>query len=450
MIYKRFRLVCAVRVLLLSATIAALFYLTLHTNLLATIVIVAAIALYQVFALMHYVEKTNRDLTRFLQSIQHADFSQSFTGSGLGTSFDDLKAAFTRVTDEFRRARAEKEEHFRYLQTVVQHVGIGLLAFKYDGAVDLINNAAKRLLKVPYLKNIAGLEPISPVLVSVLRQLRAGEKALVKIDDAEGVVQLAVYATEFKMRDETFTLVSLQNIQSELEEKEMEAWQNLIRVLTHEIMNSVTPISSLASSVKDLLRAREDQNGDLAVDSETLGDVRSAVQTIQKRSEGLLHFVDSYRNLTRIPKPKFQVFPVKNLFKQVQQLMSASVRNNGIAFHARIEPVSLELTADPELIEQVLINLLLNAMQAVHEQRNARIDLNAQLDERGRVVIQVKDNGPGIIAEAREKIFIPFFTTKKGGSGIGLSLSRQIMRLHRGTIGVSSEPNVATVFTLRF
>lgn len=450
MIHKRFRLVCAVRVLLLSVTIAALFYLILHTNLFATIVIVTALVLYQIFSLLHYVEKTNRDLTRFLQSIQHADFSQSFTGGGLGTSFDDLKAAFTRVTDEFRRARAEKEEHFRYLQTVVQHVGIGLLAFKYDGAVDLINNAAKRLLKVPYLKNIAGLEPVSPALVGALRQLRAGEKALVKIDDAEGVVQLAVYATEFKMRDETFTLVSLQNIQSELEEKEMEAWQNLIRVLTHEIMNSVTPISSLASSVKDLLRAREDQNGDLAVDSETLGDVRSAVQTIQKRSEGLLYFVDSYRNLTRIPKPHFQVFPVKNLFEQVQQLMSASVRNNGIAFHARIEPNSLELTADPELIEQVLINLLLNAMQAVQEQRNALIDLNAQLDERGRVVIQVKDNGPGIIAEAREKIFIPFFTTKKGGSGIGLSLSRQIMRLHRGTISVSSEPNVATVFTLRF
>lgn len=450
MIYKRFRLVCAVRVLLLSVTIAALFYLILHTNLFATIVIVTALAFYQIFSLLHYVEKTNRDLTRFLQSIQHADFSQSFTGGGLGTSFDDLKAAFTRVTDEFRRARAEKEEHFRYLQTVVQHVGIGLLAFKYDGAVDLINNAAKRLLKVPYLKNIAGLEPVSPALVSVLRQLSAGEKALVKIEDAEGVVQLAVYATEFKMRDETFTLVSLQNIQSELEEKEMEAWQNLIRVLTHEIMNSVTPISSLASSVNDLLQARRDQGSDLAVDQEALVDVRSAVQTIQKRSEGLLHFVDSYRNLTRIPKPHFQVFPVKNLFEQVQQLMSASVRNNGIAFHARIEPNSLELTADPELIEQVLINLLLNAMQAVHEQRNALIDLNAQLDERGRVVIQVKDNGPGIIAEAREKIFIPFFTTKKGGSGIGLSLSRQIMRLHRGTISVSSEPNVATVFTLRF
>lgn len=450
MIYKRFRLVCAVRVLLLSATIATFFYLILHTNLLATIVIVAALALYQIFALMHYVEKTNRDLTRFLQSIQHADFSQSFTGGGLGTSFDDLKAAFTRVTDEFRRARAEKEEHFRYLQTVVQHVGIGLLAFKHDGGVDLINNAAKRLLKVPYLKNIAGLGPVSSALVSVLRQLRSGEKALVKIDDPESVVQLAVYATEFKMRDETFTLVSLQNIQSELEEKEMEAWQNLIRVLTHEIMNSVTPISSLASSVKDLLQTREDPNGDLAVDLETLADVRSAVQTIQKRSEGLLHFVDSYRNLTRIPKPTFQVFPIKGLFEQVQQLMSTSVRNNGIAFHARIEPNSLELTADPELIEQVLINLLLNAMQAVQEQPHARIDLNAQLDERGRVVIQVKDNGPGIIAEAREKIFIPFFTTKKGGSGIGLSLSRQIMRLHRGTISVSSEPNVATVFTLRF
>lgn len=450
MIYQRFRSICALRVLLLSATIAALFYLMFRTSLFATMVIVAAIVIYQIFSMMHYVEKTNRDLTRFLLSIQHADFSQSFTGGGLGSSFDDLKAAFTRVTDEFRRARAEKEEHFRYLQTVVQHVGIGLLAFKYDGAVDLINNSAKRLLKVPYLKNIAGLEPLSPALVNVLRQLKAGEKTLVKIDDHEGVLQLAVYATEFKMRDETFTLVSLQNIQSELEEKEMEAWQNLIRVLTHEIMNSVTPISSLASSVNDLLQARKDQDAEFSINKETIADVRSAAQTIQKRSEGLLHFVDSYRNLTRIPKPNFQVFPVKSLFQQVQQLMATSVLNNGIALRAQIESDSLELTADPELIEQVLINLLLNAMQAVQDQPQARIDLKARLDERGKIIIQVRDNGPGIIAEAREKIFIPFFTTKKGGSGIGLSLSRQIMRLHRGTISVSSEPNVETVFTLRF
>lgn len=448
MIYRHFRFHCILRVLLLGATIGLLAYLASRTTLYATIAIAAALALYQVYDLIHYVEKTNRDLTRFLQSIQHADFSQTFTGGGLGSSFDDLKAAFMRVTDEFRRARAEKEEHFRYLQTVVQHVAIGLLAFKADGAVDLINNAAKRLLRVPHLKNIAALEALSPALVDTLRRLKSGEKALVKIEDGEGLLQVAVSATEFKLRDELFTLVSLQNIQSELEEKEMEAWQNLIRVLTHEIMNSVTPIASLASSINDLLPPAA--AGEAPVSRETVQDVRSAVQTIQRRSVGLLHFVDSYRNLTRIPKPNFQVFPVATLFAQVQQLMSANVREGGICFETHVEPASLMLTADPELIEQVLINLLLNAMQALQDHARPCIELNAGLDDRGKIIIHVKDNGPGIIAEALANIFIPFFTTKQGGSGIGLSLSRQIMRLHRGTISARSLPNVETVFTLRF
>jgi len=297
------------------------------------------------------------------------------------------------------------------------------------------------------LKNIAALEALSSALLNTLRRLKSGERALVKIEDREALLQVAVSATEFKLRDELFTLVSLQNIQSELEEKEMEAWQNLIRVLTHEIMNSVTPIASLASSINDLLPPTA---GEAPVSLETVQDVRSAVQTIQRRSAGLLHFVDSYRNLTRIPKPNFQVFPLARLFAQVQQLMSANVRQNGIRFETHVEPANLMLTADPELIEQVLINLLLNAMEALQEHASPRIELGARLDEGGKIIIQVKDNGPGIIAEALANIFIPFFTTKKGGSGIGLSLSRQIMRLHRGTINARSLPNVETVFTLRF
>jgi nitrogen fixation/metabolism regulation signal transduction histidine kinase len=447
MVYRNFRLNCIIRVVLLGATIYLFFYLLLHTTLYATILIVASIILYQIYSLIHYIEKTNRDLTRFLQAIKHSDFSQSFTGSGLGSSFDALKAAFNEVIDEFRRARAEKEEHFRYLQTVVQHVGIGLIAFGQDGEVALINTAAKRLLKMAHLKNIKALEAFSKPLVETLLRLNSGEKALVKVEDRNELLQLAIYATEFKLREQKFTLVSIQNIQSELEEKEMEAWQNLIRVLTHEIMNSVTPIASLASTVNDLLSTQK-LSGEISVES--ISDMRGAIQTIQKRSEGLLHFVDAYRALTRIPRPNFKIFPVKELFDQAQQLMRTHVAERNIDFRMKVDPESLELTADPELIEQVLINLLLNAIHALDNRSDGRIELNASLDERGRVIIQVVDNGPGIIPEVLEKIFIPFFTTKPEGSGIGLSLSRQIMRLHRGTISARSEPNMATVFTLRF
>jgi len=262
---------------------------------------------------------------------------------------------------------------------------------------------------------------------------------------------LALYATEFRLRQQKYTMVSVQNIQSELEEKEMEAWQNLIRVLTHEIMNSVTPIASLASTANDLLmQIPEDREDSKKTPLTAIDDVSSAVQTIERRSQGLLRFVDSYRKLTRLPKPNFQIFPISELFERVQQLMQSQISERGIDFQTRVDPESLELTADPEMIEQVLINLLMNAIQASARKHKPRIRLTASMDDRGRTVIRVTDNGPGITDEAMEKIFIPFFTTKKEGSGIGLSLARQIIRLHRGSISVQSKPHVETVFTLRF
>jgi nitrogen fixation/metabolism regulation signal transduction histidine kinase len=450
MVFSRFRLNALGRVLLLSASLFGFFYLLFQTALYATLLILAAICVYQIYALLHYVEKTNRDLSRFFDAVKHSDFSQSFAGAGLGSSFDELKAAFGEVIAKFQRARADKEEHFRYLQTVVQHVGIGLISFQANGEVELINTAARRLLRVPHLKNIHALESLSRPLVEKLLAMKSGERALVKVEDKNERLQLAIYATEFRMREQRFTLVSLQNIQSELEEKEMEAWQNLIRVLTHEIMNSVTPIASLAATLHEMMSAERAPQTISPAHLETRGDLDEGLQTIRKRSEGLLHFVEAYRNLTRIPKPGFQIFPVKNLFEHVRQLLRAQAEAKAITLSVQIEPESLELTADPDLIEQVLINLLLNAIQAVEQQAEARIALRAFLDERGRVNVQVSDNGPGILPEVLEKIFIPFFTTKQGGSGIGLSLSRQIMRLHRGALSAHSTPGVETVFTLRF
>ena len=448
-----FRTICTVRIALLCATIYLFFYLLFQTTNYATFVIVGGIALYQIYALVHYVERTNRDLTRFLQAIRYEDFSQSFAGPGLGSSFDDLKTAFNEVLDAFRRTRAEREENFQYLQIVIQHVGIGLICFQPGGNVELMNAAARRLLKVGTLKNITALASFSKPLVDTLFRLKPGEKALVKIEENNEPLQLAVYATELRMRDQAFTLVSIQNIQNELEEKEMEAWQNLIRVLTHEIMNSVTPIASLASTVNDLLTATDASDHQKLkgeIRTETIGDIHDAVQTIERRSQGLLNFVDAYRKLTRIPKPDFRIFPVAELLARVQQLMRTKMHDRAIDFHIRVEPETLELSADPEQIEQVLINLLLNAMQALEGRSGPRIDLTSRMDGRGRVVIQVRDNGPGILEEVQKKIFIPFFTTKQDGSGIGLSLSRQMMRLHGGTINVRSRPDVETVFTLRF
>ncbi len=452
MVFKNFRLQIASRILILGVSMYILFYVITQTHLYVTSIILATVTVLQIIALIRYVEKTNRDLSRFLESVRHADFSQSFSPQGLGSSFDELKKIFREITEKFHQIRFEKEEHYNYLQTVVQHIGIGLVVFRSDGSVDLINSSAKRLLKIgpPHdlneLKNIQQIETLYPELYNRLTQSKPGQLSLVKLQQDRELLQLAVNVAEFRMRDQKFTLASLQNIQNELEEKEMEAWQKLIRVLTHEIMNSMTPVTSLASTANSLLDQIDARNSP----AETVNDIRSALQTIQSRSQGLMHFVEAYRNLTRIPTPHFKILPIKELFGRIEKLMRQQTLSKGIHFSVTIEPESLEVTADPELIEQVLINLLLNAIQALENKTMARIELTAGLDENGRVVMKVMDNGPGISNEAIDKIFIPFFTTKPEGTGIGLSLSRQIMRLHKGSLTVSSKPKTETVFTLKF
>jgi len=449
MVFKRFRVVCVFRVAVLALTLAAAVWMFVRSQNIIPGLTLAALAAYQTFTLIRYVEKTNRDLARFFESIRYEDFSQSFRDDGQGAAFRELRTIMAAVMDTLRRTRAEKEEHAQYLQTVVQHVGIGLLVLQPGGEVELINAAAKQLLRVSSLKTVEALRARSPELVETILRLPPREKAFVKIEDEKEPLTLALFAAEFKLRGRDFKLVSIHNIQRELEEKEMEAWQKLIRVITHEIMNSVTPISTLASTIGDLVSAASPDTGGAAL-GEGRKDIQEAARAIEKRSRGLLHFVEAFRSLTLLPKPTRKVFALRDLFDRVGRLMHAHMAGRSVKFTVEIEPETLELEADPELVEQVLINLLLNALQALEGGERAAIGLRAFLSDRGRVLIQVTDNGPGIPAENLEKIFIPFFSTKATGSGIGLSLSRQIMRLHHGAIHVRSEQGGLTIFTLSF
>lgn len=447
MVFKRFRLNCTLRLILLGATIFLFLYLLFQTQLYATVFIVAVFIIYQVFALFHYVEKTNRDVTRFLLSIKYSDFSQPFSSTSKGSTFKDLHNAFSEVLQNFRRIRMEKEEHHRFIQTIIQHVGVGLISFDINGDVTLINNAAKRLLKIPNLRNVKLLSPISTELADTLLNIQPGEKEQVTLLDEDRSLQLSIYATGFVSKQQPFTLVSLTNIRPELEEKEMEAWQTLIRTLTHEIMNSIAPISSLASTTKSMLSS---DTSKFNPEDEDVLDIVNAVKTIEKRSNGLLRFVEDYRKLTRIPKPKYEVFLIEELLNRIKNLMGEQIQQYSIDFQVSVDPETLELSADPNMMEQVLINLCKNSVEALENTSNPTIKMIAKTDGRGRPVIQVEDNGPGIKAENLESIFIPFYTTKSEGSGIGLSLSKQIMRMHGATINVSSELGVNTVFTMRF
>ena len=452
--HKRFRFQIALRVGGLIAAALALAYLIGWTQLYEVAVLVGLLMVYQVANLVHYVEKITRDLTRFLESVRYADFSQGFTSEGRGPLFARLRDAFEEVTSEFRRIRAEKEEQVRYLENVVQHLGIALISYRADGTVELMNTAARRLLRTGPIRNIEALERVSEPLVGALRDLDSGEQSMVRVAEEDRTLQLAVHVSRFRLRNEAHALASIQDLRNELEEKEMEAWQQLTRVLTHEIMNSVAPISSLASTAHRLLsEAPASPNGTPPQElSEIAEDAREAVQTIERRSKGLISFVDSYRSFTKIPNPSFKVLEVQELFDDVRRLLRVQIEEHALDLRINVAPEDLQVSADPELIEQVLINLVLNAMQAVEDEPEPRIELRARIDRRSRPVLQVIDNGPGIPPDVQEKIFVPFFTTKEDGSGIGLSLSRQIMRLHGGALTVRSDPDAdtETMFTLRF
>jgi len=451
MAYKQFSLNITLRVLVLCVTIFLLFYLFFNTNLYATTVILFFLVILQIYLLINFVSKTNKDITRFFDSIKYSDFSQTFSSNVKGASFEDLSNSFADVMQKFQNTRAEKEENYRYLQTVIQHIGIGLMTFTPDGEIDLINSAAKKLLGFNVIKNISELSSIDNKLPDALINLNAGNRVLQKIVENNGLVQLAIYAAEFRMRSKKYTLISLQNIQNELEDVEIEAWQKLIKVLTHEIMNSITPITSLANTADGILEEFEIKSSGINEGlREHLEDVRGAIATIQKRSSGLLKFVDAYRNLTKVPIPNFGIININNLFRRIKTLLADEITKRNLSFNISVEPPNLEITADSDQIEQILINLILNSMYALEKRENPSIVLRGFIDRGSHGVIQVIDNGPGIPEDIIEKIFIPFYTTRKGGSGIGLSLSQQIMRAHRGNIRVNSVLGKETIFTLRF
>lgn len=451
--FSRFRSELIIRILLLTGTIFVFVYLVNKTQLTFTTIAVLLFAVVQIMLLIRHVDKTNQLLNSFLQSIRYSDFTRTFQVESTDSSLNKLKTTLNEVIRDFQSVRAEKEESYHYLQTIIQHIGIALIAYQRDGSVELINNATKRLFQVRNLPNIQVLSSYSHELVQKLLTIKHGENALVKVRDKDDLLQLSIYGTEFKIHNRNIMLVSIKNIQHELDDKEMESWQKLIRVLTHEIMNSITPISSLSSTVNGLINdiieraGANEQNVEI---TEELQEISSALSTIQKRTEGLIQFVNTYRNLTRIPTPNFTIFQVSRLLNNIYELHRAELEALNIESTLIVEPPTLELSADEMLIEQVLINLIKNSMHALEHRTNARIQLRAFLNRRGKITIQVVDNGPGILPEVLDKIFIPFFSTKPLGSGIGLSLSRQIMRLHGGSLNAFSEPEKETIITLTF
>jgi nitrogen fixation/metabolism regulation signal transduction histidine kinase len=439
------------RVAILAASIFGFGFFLFDQQRYLLALIMLGVCLFQIKQLIDLIDNSNQNMASFLDSIKFDDLSASFKTESKDPGIQRLHKEMNEAITKLRSARQEKDSDYLFYKNIVMHVGIGLIIFKEEtGRIEIFNSAARRLLKINRAETVQDLKEVSETLVNVFVRLRTGGRELIQLKLGEDIIQLSVYAIELTLRGENLKLISLQNIQSELEEKEMEAWQNLVRVLTHEIMNSVTPISSLAATIDDELKIHLRDEIDKPLEKEQLEDIHLSLQTISKRSEGLIHFVKEFRSLTHIPKPRPESIKVCTLFEEIAMLHKKEMAKKNIKLEISIEPEDLTLMADKIMTDQVLINLVKNAIQAFDEQENKSIILKGFYNDKMRPVISVRDNGTGIEPEALEKIFIPFFTTKKTGSGIGLSLSRQFMRQHQGTLTVKTTVGKGTEFFMRF
>lgn len=398
-----------------------------------------------VVELIWYIERTNRDFNAFLLGLLQADFTTTFNEKAKGKSFGHLYATFNQINRKFRSISTEKEVQHLYLETLVEHVKTGIMSFDPKGKVHLMNNSVKQLLKKPHLLNIEGLKSVDPELLELLRSIKPGENKLHKANIDNNLLQLAVHATAFKLHDTEYKLVTIQDIKNELDANELDAWQKLIRVLTHEIMNSVTPITSLTATLYGMVKDYSHDSKPL--DEYTMKNLIDGLDVILNRSNGLQHFTEAYRNLSRIPQPKFSKVVLSEIVERVVTLQKHQFPE--VEFSVDSHEKNTAINIDPDLIEQVLINLTKNAVEALQTVDHPKIKLIVSNGiKTSKMSIEVIDNGHGIPSDILENIFIPFFTTKNEGSGIGLALCKQIMRMHGGNLSVISAEGEGASFKM--
>lgn len=449
MVYKRFSIGISLRIVLITTCMFLAVWLYYSQELWLAPGILVLVVSILTGEMIYYVNSINHKLARFLDSIRFTDFSSSFTSdSKMGGSFREVNLAFNEVMEVFKQTRAEKEEQMLFLQVIIQHINTGIISFNSHGKIGIINNAAKHLLQIPQFRDIKDLGKLSPKLLKEVTEMKPGQRISFKVNNG---LHLIVQSASLKMGGQSWTLLSLQNINAELQSNELEAWQNLTKVLRHEIMNSITPISSLVESLRTILD--EDsyvQKEGFLIKKDGFQDIQEGLDTIANRSKGLVTFVNAYRDYTNIPEPKKELVEVKMLFENVIGLMKEELKSNQIDVQTEIVPNDLEVLCDSDQITMILINLVKNACESIQNQADRMISLRAIGQGDMGTLIQVEDHGAGIIPEALERIFVPFYTTKKTGSGIGLAISRQIMNLHRGSLQATSIPGEKTVFTMSF
>lgn len=444
--FKRVEFQIFIRIFLLFVSITIASYVLLSNNL-NYLFLLGPVIIYQLVELYRYHFKGKKELDQFVESVRYRDFSRHFSVKKAPLELRALRESFNQITDAFKEISKEKETSFQYLQKILELVNTGIISFNIEnGEIIWMNDALKKMLRLPYLKHIHSLANRDKGLYDEIISLKPTESKIAVVHLESHSFKILISGTAFQTDGNRFMLIAFQNINEALDETESKAWKKLLSVMTHEIMNSVAPISSLADTLKGRLQLAiphlEDTGG-------TVHDLEVGIDTIKRRSEGLLKFAETYRNLNKIIKPNVKKVLVRDLFENLYQLMEPTLDKKNIEMDIVLKDTGLSVEVDPSLIEQVLINLVVNAIEALKDRQNAMIVLSATSNN-NKVAIKVADNGSGIPDDIMENIFIPFFSTKKTGSGIGLSLCKQIMMLHKGNIIVHSVPGQGTAFTLQF
>ncbi|HRH48010.1 MAG TPA: HAMP domain-containing sensor histidine kinase [Panacibacter sp.] len=446
--FKQYEWSILIKVVLMFASITIASFLLVNGwyqyELLAVPVII-----FQLIDFFRFHEKAQNEVNQFVESVHYRDFSRHFDVKHAPLELQTLRKGFNDINTTLKVISKEKETQYQYLQKILELVDTGILSYEMEsGEVVWMNESLKKLLQVPYLKTIHSLSKRDWSLYHEIMALPLGETHIATAHLDKNAFKVLLSATAFQTEGKKYKLIAFQNVNEALDETESKAWQRLLSVMTHEIMNSVAPISSLSSTLKNILEISREN-----VSVENRGnfeDLELGINTIKSRSEGLLKFAETYRNLNKITTLNLQKIYARDLFENLHTLMQPTLEQKNIEMEIILKDPDLTLEADTNLIEQVLINLIVNAIEAVKERDEPQIILSAYVTATKRIVIKIADNGIGMQEELIDKIFIPFFTTKKTGSGIGLSLCKQIMMLHKGNIQVQSIEGEGTAFLLQF
>jgi signal transduction histidine kinase len=443
MIFKRYEWRILLRVLILFLTLLTISIIIVngwYWYLLITVPLV----IFELNDLLAFQKKAQNEVEQFVESVHYRDFSRHFDVSQAPSELKPLRKGFNDINSTFKTISRERETQYHYLQKILELVDTGILSYEEEtGDIGWLNESFKKIAGVPYLKTIHSLKKRNETLYEEIMLVKAGENKVVTLTRNKQLIKILLTVSAMRSDDKLYRLLAFQNVSEALDETESKAWQKLLNVMTHEIMNSVAPISSLADTLKNWIQ-RYDGN------KTNLEDLELGIDTIKRRSEGLLKFTESYRNLNKITRPDIKSVLVRDLFENLNNLMQPTLAQKNIELDIVLRDMQMAIEMDVSLIEQTLINLLVNAIDAVKEKSEPSITLTAEINANNKPVIKIADNGAGMPPELLDKIFIPFFSTRKAGSGIGLSLCKQIMLLHKGNIQVQSVTGEGSIFTLVF